>query len=283
MRELVSAPLITSARAVGVPTASARCWFHLTTDLHQQLTLTFANQAVVALDNAQLSEDAPARPRWTNRPRWLALLNRVSLALAQSLDLANILEIARETAITLGVPEGSAIYIDNENVLGRIVVEYPRGDLPPDTVFDLTRNEAICACAKTDPAGDRRRGERLPARRSAGADAPRRASRARCWSRWLGGKVIGVPDVVDEPRAFTMEQIELAQTIASQAAIAVQNAALFEQSAACANELETLFESAQATAVITDLNEVVRRAAQQLLAALRGDAAGSCGTTSTTR
>jgi len=272
----LGAPLISKGKVVGVLTVEKR-EPNFYTDLHQQLTLTFANQAAVALDNAQLFEETRARAAALDeQAQRLALLNRVSLALAQSLDLENILEIAlRETAITLGVPEGSAIYIDNENVLGRIVVEYPRGDLPPDTVFDLTRNEAILRVRENwiplvieDVENDPLRDDLRALMRRGDVKSTLLVPLV------MGGKVIGVLrlDVVDEPRAFTMEQIELAQTIASQAAIAVQNAALFEQSAARANELETLFESAQATAVTLDLNEVVRRVAQQMLAALRGDA-----------
>src|SRR5690606_3752516 len=68
----------------------------------------------------------------------LALLNRVSLALAQSLDMENILEIAlRETAIALDIHEGSAMQIEHPAQVGRVVVDYPRGDLPPDKVFEL--------------------------------------------------------------------------------------------------------------------------------------------------
>ena len=272
----LGAPLISKGNVMGVLTVEKR-EPNFYTDLHQQLTLTFASQAAVALDNAQLFEETRARAAALDeQAQRLALLNRVSLALAQSLDLENILEIAlREMAITLDVPEGSAIYIDNENVLGRVIVEYPRGDQPPNTVFDLTRNQAIL----------RVREDWIPLVVEDVDQDPLRDDLRSLMRRddikstllvplVMGGKVIGVLrlDVPGEARAFTMEQIELAQTIASQAAIAVQNAALFEQSTARANELETLFESAQATAVTLDLDEVTLRVAQQLLAALRGDA-----------
>jgi len=272
----LGAPLISKGNVVGVLTLEKR-QPNFYTDLHQQLTLTFANQAAVALDNAQLFEETRARAvALDEQAQRLALLNRVSLALAQSLDLENILEIAlRETAITLDVAEGSAIYIDNENVLGRVIVEYPRGDMPPDTVFDLTRNEAILRVRENwiplvieDVDNDPLRDDLRSLMRRDDVKSTLLVPLV------MGGKVIGVLrlDAVGEPRVFSMEQIELAQTIASQAAIAVQNAALFEQSTIRANELETLFESAQATAVTLDLNEVVRRVTQQMLSALRGDA-----------
>jgi GAF domain-containing protein len=71
---------------------------------------------------------------------------------------------------------------------------------------------------------------------------------------------------------FSPGQIEIAQTIASQAAIAAQNANLLEQSFLRTRELETLFEASQATALTLDLNEVIQSVAQQMLHALAVDA-----------
>jgi PAS domain S-box-containing protein len=89
----------------------------------------------------------------------------------------------------------------------------------------------------------------------------------------VGGSVVGVLRL-DSMKSYQFGemQIELAQTIASQAAIAVQNASLFEQAAIRTRELETLFESAQATAVTLDLSEVIRRVTIQMLSALQADA-----------
>ena len=91
----LGAPLISKSNVVGVLDAGKAPAAFLRPTLHQQLTLTFANQAAVALDNAQLFEETRARAvALDEQAQRLALLNRVSLALAQSLDLENILEIA---------------------------------------------------------------------------------------------------------------------------------------------------------------------------------------------
>lgn len=272
----LGAPLISKGNVVGVLTLEKR-EPHFYNALHEQLALTFANQAAVALDNARMFEETRTRAAELDaQAQRLALLNRVSLALAQTLDLENIMEIAlRETAIALGVTEGAALQVNPENHLARVIVEYPRGDAPPDQSFSTTKNAAIERVDEnliplvvddldSDPLAD---------------DLRRMMRRDDVCSTLLvplvvGGEVIGLLrlDALDEPRAFTPEQVELAQTIASQAAIAVQNAALFEQSSVRTSELETLFESAQATAVTLDLDEVVRRVTVQMLGALRADA-----------
>ncbi len=94
----LGAPLISKGRVVGVLALEKRepNFYNV---LHEQLALTFANQAAVALDNAQMFQETRARAAALNeQAQRLALLNRVSLALAQSLDIENIFEIAlRET------------------------------------------------------------------------------------------------------------------------------------------------------------------------------------------
>ena len=271
----LGAPLISKGKVVGVIALEKR-----DTDfydaLHEQLTLTFANQAAVALDNAQLFEETRARAQALNdQAQRLALLNRVSLALAQTLDLENIFEIAlREAAIALNVSEGSAIQIDIEHTLARVIVEYPRGDAPPEETYDVAENEAIeRVCTNLIPLVVENIEED-----SLRDDLRQMMRRDDVQSTLIvplvvGGEVIGILrlDSVTARRQFTNEQIELAQTIASQAGIAVQNAALFEQAAIRTSELETLFESAQATAVTLDLDEVVRRVTVQVLSALATD------------
>lgn len=272
----LGAPLVSKGNVVGVLALEKRD-AHFYTALHEQLALTFANQAAVALDNAQLFQETRARAiALDEQAQRLALLNRVSLALAQSLDLENIYEIAlREAAIALGLTQGTAMQIESSSQLARVIVDYPRGDAPPERVYDISHNEALRRVLET----------LIPLSIEDLDASPQWESMRQMVQRQdvvsvllvplvVGGDVIGVLrlDAIQVPRQFTSPQIELAQTIASQAAIAAQNASLFEQASVRTRELETLFESAQATAVTLDLNEVVRRVTIQMLSALRSDA-----------
>ena len=86
----------------------------------------------------------------------------------------------------------------------------------------------------------------------------------------VGGQVSGVfeLEVTDGPRTVDPEKFELATIIANQAAIAVLNANLLEQTLVRTRELETLLEAAQATSYTLDIDEVfasiVRLAMQAL-------------------
>ncbi len=272
----LGSPLISKGNVVGVLTLEKQ-ESDFYTALDEQLALTFANQAAVALDNAQLFQETRARAAALNeQAQRLALLNRVSLALAQTLDIENIFEIAlREAAIALDLSEGSAMQIDPRTLIGRVIVHFPRGDEPPSEVYDFQANQVIEDMQRTliplaveDLENDPLRDTLMAMSRRTGIKSLLMVPLV------VGGNVIGTLrlEATDRRRWFNDAQIELAQTIATQAAIAVQNAALFEQAANRNRELETLFESAQATAVTLDLNEVIRRVTVQVLSALRADA-----------
>jgi PAS domain S-box-containing protein len=272
----LGSPLISKGAVVGVLTLEKQeAGFY--TALDEQLALTFANQAAVALDNAQLFQETRARALALNeQAQRLALLNRVSLALAQTLDIENIFEIAlREAAIALEVSEGSAMQIDPRTMIGRVIVHYPRGDEPPSEVYDLQDNPAIEDMQRTLIPLAVEDLDTDPMRETVMAMSRRTGIKSLLIVPLVvGGNVIGTLrlEATDRKRWFNDAQVELAQTIATQAAIAVQNASLFEQAAVRNRELETLFESAQATAVTLDLNEVIRRVTVQVLSALRADA-----------
>ncbi len=234
----------------------------------QQTAMAFANQMAVALANAELFEEAQAR---TQR---LSLLNRVSVALAQSLDMENILEVAlREIAGTLGIERASAYLFDRETSTANAVVEYPRGDFPPNKIVAI--NEAALlqhAWRRATPlivedvslVNDNDIKNEL---------AVNGVTAYALLPMTIGGQSSGVfeLEVFDGPRAFDKEKVELALIIANQAAIAALNANLLEQTLVRTRELETLLEAAQATNVSLDLNEVFQSVVRLTIQALNVD------------
>jgi len=258
----------------------------------EQLALAFANQAAVAIENArlfqqqdaaarentQLYQDARRRAAELNaQAQRLALVNRVSTALAYSLDLENVFEVAlRELAGVLGLDRGSAVIIEQpDKKRGRVVMEFPRGDAPADYYIPLEDNQIYDLIRRTlqpvsitnihtDPRAERVR-ELL--------------TRFGVYSTItvplvVSGQLIGFIsiDSTQDYREFNADDIEIAQIIAGQAAIAVQNADLFSQASVRTRELETLFEATQVTSSSLNLQEVTRSAANQMLPALEADA-----------
>jgi PAS domain S-box-containing protein len=234
-----------------------------------QVAFNFANQVAVALENADLFDETQ------RRTRRLDLLNRVSVSLAQSLDSENILEVAlREIAQTLNAEKSRALLIERESLQARVVVEHPRGDSPPNQIVELKdsatyqhirRNVETLIFADTS--------QLAPNDPILQEIAPRNVTAYILIPLAVAGQVIGLfeLDVYSGPRSFDPEQIELGQIIANQAAIAVQNANLLEQTLVRTRELETLLEAAQATSLTFDLDEVFRSVAELMLQALDMD------------
>lgn len=235
----------------------------------KQAAFAFANQVAIALENANLYTEAQHQ---TDR---LGLLNRVSVLLAQSLDSENILEIAlREIAQTMKISDARAFLFERGLQLGRVVMQFPRGDEPPMEVIDLSRSTAYQTIRRSGsplivhdvlllPADDPLRKELEPRRVAAYVMIPMN----------VAGQVIGAFDmeVKNGPRYFTPEQIDLSLIIANQAAIAVQNTNLLEQTLVRTRELETLLEAAQATSLTLNLEDAFRSVVALMLHALEMD------------
>ncbi|MFP4321021.1 MAG: GAF domain-containing protein [Anaerolineales bacterium] len=272
----LGAPLISQGEVVGVIALEKRqTFFYSGPD--EQLLQNFANQASIALRNAQLFEQTTQRAAELDlQTRRLQLLNNVAVSLAQSLDIENIFETTlRETALALEIDEAAALKIDHEHDLGRVVVQYPRGEEEPNEIFALSQNFAYERVNDSLQAFILEADEADPSYQSIKPWLRRPADTQSILVVPLvvGGSLIGLIhfDALDEDYRFTQERIEIANTLASQAAIAVQNATLFEQSLVRTHELETLFEASQATAVTLDLDEAMRRVVSQMLSALRAD------------
>ncbi len=236
----------------------------------EQAAFAFGNQVAVALANADLFREAERR---TQR---LSLLNRVSVALGQSLDSEDILEIAlREIAQVLNVEQAFGLMFERDLQIGRVVVEHPRGDKPPDKVIDLRSSPTYQHIRRTVKS---LMIEDINNTSPELADvvrelAPRMVTAYVIIPMAIGGQVIGAFELVDYlgPRTFDPEQTDLGRIIANQAAIAIQNTSLLEQTLVRSRELETLLEAAQATSLTLDVQEVYRRVVELMMHALDMD------------
>lgn len=257
----------------------------------EQLALTYANQAAVAFENAQLFQsqrraadetealyrEAAARARELDQQaKRLSLLYRVSNALTQTLDLEDIVEVAlRESQEMLGTDHGIAYLFNLDEQVAKPIIEYPRSTEPPDiaNALPFDQNPLVAEVRRTllpIALADAARADELI--------LPLSLANQRVFSQVLvplalGGQCIGllVFSAINQRLIFRPDQLEVAQAIASQAAIAIQNANLLEQSFARTRELETLFEATQAISATLDLEQVLRNIASQMIVAVQAD------------
>ncbi len=261
-------PLVNQGNVVGV-IAFAKLEPSFYDAQAEQAAFAFANQVAVALANADLFREAE------HRTQRLSLLNRVSVALVQSLDSEDILEIAlREISQVLQVEHARALIFERDVQMGRVVVEHPRGDTPPDQIIDLKDSPSYQQIRRTVKSliiddmvnlqgMDEIKNELAPRKITAYALIPMA----------IGGQVIGAfeLEMLSTARRFNPEQTDLGRIIANQAAIAIQNTSLLEQTLVRSRELETLLEAAQATSVTLDLQEVFRSVVELMMHALEMD------------
>ncbi len=243
-----------------------------------QVAEAFANQVAVAIENARLFEEVSENAlELSNRARRLAMLNEISATLSRSLDQSSIFQSTVDQLVqALDAPQGSVILFDNEAAIGTLTIQYPSN---PDgsveeMVIPLNGNPAVkqlqetrTPLAITDVSKD-------PL-----ADAMRKQLTSRGVKSTLliplsvGLRVIGLItiDSTTETREFAPAQIELAQTITNQAAVAVQNASLYQETVMRRGELAILSEAAQIASASLDLDTVVKDASEYYTRSMQVD------------
>jgi signal transduction histidine kinase len=210
-----------------------------------RLVETFANQAVIAMENARLFAELQARTaELTRSVARLTALFEVAQAVGGTLDLQRVLDAVVARAADLAGADGGAVY------------EYD----PAEGVFALRAThrmpaEMVAAIRETrirlgETVVGRAGAERAPVQfadvRDEGPDDRTRRTLERAGYR----AVLAVPllrehEVVGAlvvrrraPGAFDPDTVALLQTFATQSALAIQNARLFQKLADKSHQLE---------------------------------------------
>lgn len=248
-----------------------------------QVAAAFANQVAVALENARLFEEAADRATALDRrSQRLALLNRISSTLGSSLDQNSILQgVIDQLTQALGCRQGCVYLFDFEEARGTLAFQSPSrmGGEVPGVTITLNDNPVIDYLLK----------QKQPlAVTDITAEPLVAAMRAELTSRdvqstlivplIVGNALIGILtlDETDRQRTFDPDQIELAHTITNQAAIAVQNAQLFQETVSRQHELAVLTEAGQALTSSLDLGTVARQAADAYVRSLDVEGCAIC-------
>ena len=239
IRGWIGVPLIARGEVIGVLTVDNRqvgAYGEADTNLAE----AFANQAATVIENARLYE-AEQHAR-----QMAEALRSANLALSQSLDLDTILATLLDFLVQL-VPYDTAnvmlLQEDNQIVMHTLHGHERWADKA--AIKKITFNLATNSVFQT--LVDSQRGLLIADTHAyPGWEIPPSARYVRNWIGVPligGGKTIGFYSLNKaQPGFFTKEHLQVAETLAAQAAVAIQNAQLFQETHRSAEELEVVSE-----------------------------------------
>ncbi len=241
------------------------------TDREIEIVKTFADQAVIAIENARLFEEVQARTRdltealqqQTATADVLKVISRSAfdLNLATTAILETAAKLCRAPLATLHLRDGDACRLDTQFGLPEAFLREAR-ETPIPVRYPLHSRRAARAGdvahftdAWTDPDYLYKASARLGGYRAIIVVPLMRDDEL------VGIFSLGRP----EPEPFTESQIKLVQSFADQAAIAVENSRLFNEVKARTDDLAEALQQQTATA---DVLKVISRSAFDLQAVL---------------
>jgi GAF domain-containing protein len=264
-RAMLGVPLLREGTPIGV-LVIARAIARPFTDKQIELATTFADQAVIAIENVRLFEEVQARTReLTQSVEELRALGEVSQAVNSTLDLHTVLDTIVAKATQLSGTEAGAIYVfdeDNQQFELRATCGMTADIIAVITEHHTDFSEAVrLATQRREPDQVT---ELQPSSR-ANQLVIELGYRARLVVPLLyPGHVVGALVVRRKaPGEFPPKTIELLQTFAAQSALAIQNARLFSQleeksrQLAEASDHKSRFLSAMSHELRTPLNAII--------------------------
>ena len=254
-RSEIALPMIVRGELVGVLDIQSEQAAAFTEEDIQALQV-MADQLATAWQNARLYAQAQARAQE------LDLLHRLALTFARSLRLTEILEaVCRAYVEALGADHSGAASWEKEKGYGVVVAEYPTlGFLGIRIQVDNAFARQALETGEPQWAWDVLQDGRLEATGPLLADLGIRS--IAIVPLVARGEVIASVglDYMRDHHAFTPEELRLAHTIAQQAAIALENAMLYEQAERQARRIQTAAEISRTIASVLEVETLLQRA-----------------------
>jgi len=267
IRTMLGVPLMREGMPIGTITLM-RHEVRPFTDKQIELVTTFADQAVIAIENVRLFDEVQARTReLAQSVEELQALGEVSQAVNSTLDLQTVLSTIIAKAVQLSGTEGGAIYVFDElEQLFRLQATYGFSQDLVAAVQDqhLGASDAIRQATQSrqpQEIADIRDEPPSPLREI----AMRAGYRARLTVPLVGtDKVVGALVIRrKQPGNLPKNTIHLLQTFAAQSVLAIQNARLFREiedksrQLQLASEHKSQFVSSVSHELRTPLNAII--------------------------
>ncbi len=229
----------------------------------EEVIVGLAQVAGQAISNARLYRELH------ESVRWMTLMSESALELSSSLDLRDtLLATARRLCATVGVPECEITVIEGAGLRTLMRVVRGRVDEPWIGRYMALSDAAVTrevVRTKRPAVVESLQDPRLTAAvRKINEDYERKS-----WATLpliVKDRVIGTVELVESgaERRFASSELDAAAAICQAAAMAIENAALFESQQAANQETSLLNEIARRTAASLDLEEIVDAAADEL-------------------
>jgi GAF domain-containing protein len=238
------------------------------TDKQIELVTTFADQAVIAIENVRLFDEVQARTReLTQSVEELRALGEVSRAVNSTLDLETVLSTIVAKAVQLSNTDAGVIYVFDElDQTLRVRATYGLSD---ELVAAIRGQPAGASDALRQAIQDRQPLEIADIRDEPPSPVREIAMRAGFRAR-LVVPLVGTNRVVGalvirrkQPGKFPTSSVELLQTFAAQSVLAIQNAHLFREiedksrQLQMASENKSQFVSSMSHELRTPLNAII--------------------------
>jgi signal transduction histidine kinase len=237
VRTLLITPLLREGTAIGLINVW-RDYVQPFTDRQIELVKTFADQAVIAIENVRLFQELEKRTReLAQSVEELKALGEVGQAVSSTLDLETVLTRIASHAVQLSGADGGTIYEFDENsqrfeLRGSHQIEY-------DLIEALRANPIEMGGGTVGRAAESRAPVEVPDLQN---EMEYSGTRLRPLLRQLGYRsLLAVPLLREDkimgglsifrrtPGSFAPEVVSVLQTFATQSVLAIQNARLFRE------------------------------------------------------